>query len=164
MFVFRPFCITHSFVVAGENAPCGAGRTRTRAGNVPSLTSEPTHRWSLVGCSAPRSSIREVDAVLAGGRATATTNSCTGNRDKATRGKRSQFLELIGSVAVAVPADYTRYMNQPVFIWGKWEKLSSKAGSCHKSEMVDPSPRTITCSPLVNASIFPFFGDRNGQK
>jgi hypothetical protein len=35
-----------------------------------------------VGCSAPRSSIHEVDAVLAGGRATATTNSCTGNRDK----------------------------------------------------------------------------------
>jgi hypothetical protein len=119
MFVFRPFCITHSFVVAGENAPCGAGRTRTRAGNVPSLTSEPTHRWSLVGCSAPRSSIREVDAVLAGGRATATTNSRTANRDKATRGKRSQFLELIGSVAVAVPANCTRYMNQPCIYMGK---------------------------------------------
>src|SRR6266568_5969551 len=104
---FRPFCMAHSLVMAGENAPCGARRTRTRAGDVRSLTSEPTH--SLVGCSAPRSSIHEVDAVLAGGRATATTNSCTGNRDKAPRGKRSQFLELIGSVAVAVPADYTRY-------------------------------------------------------
>ncbi len=33
-------------------------------------------------------------------------------RDKAPRKKCSQFLELIGSVAVAVPADYTRY-NQP---------------------------------------------------
>jgi hypothetical protein len=71
-----------------------------------------------VGCSAPRSPIHEVDAVLAGGRATATTNSCTGNRDKAPR-KCSQFLELIGSVAVAVPADYTRYMNQPCVYMGK---------------------------------------------
>jgi hypothetical protein len=63
-------------------------------------------------CCAPRSSIHEVDAVLVGGRATPTTNSCTGNRDKAPRRKCSQFLDLIGSVAVAVPADYTRYMNQ----------------------------------------------------
>ena len=71
-----------------------------------------------MGCSAPRSSIHEVDAVLAGGRATATTNSCTGYRDKATRGKRSQFLELIGSVAVAVPADYTRY-EPTVYLYGE---------------------------------------------
>ena len=41
--------------------------------------------------------IHEVDAVLAGGRATPTTNSCAGNRDKAPQRKRSQFLELIGS-------------------------------------------------------------------
>jgi hypothetical protein len=34
-------------------------------------------------------------------------------------GKCSQFLELIGSVAVAVPADYTRYMNQPCVYMGK---------------------------------------------
>src|SRR5436190_2066091 len=32
------------------------------------------------------------------------------------------------SVAVAVPADYTRYMNQPYIYVGKWEKLSSTAG------------------------------------
>jgi len=44
-----------------------------------------------VGCSAPRSPIHEVDAVLAGGRATATTNSCTGNRDKAPRGSARNF-------------------------------------------------------------------------
>jgi len=91
MFVFRPLCMAHSLVMAGENAPCGAPRTRTRAGDVRSLTSVPTHRWSLVGCSAPRSSIHEVDAVLAGGRAAATTNSCTGNRDKAPRGSAHNF-------------------------------------------------------------------------
>ena len=53
--------------------------------------------------------IHEVDAVLAGGRATPTTNSCAGNRDKVPRRKCSQFLELIGSVAVPAPADYTIY-------------------------------------------------------
>jgi hypothetical protein len=50
-----------------------------------------------------------------------------------------------------------------VFIWGRWEKLSSLAGSAilageqsvhRKSEMVDPSRCTITCSPLENASTF----------
>jgi hypothetical protein len=59
-----------------------------------------------------RVSIHEVGAVLVGGRATPTMNSCTGNRHKGPRRKCSQFLELVGSVAVAVPADYTRYMNQ----------------------------------------------------
>jgi hypothetical protein len=116
-----------------------------------------------VGCSAPRSPIHEVDAVLAGGRATATTNSCTGNRDKAPR-KCSQFLELIGSVAVAVPADYTRYMNQPCVYMEKvgetvkfgWERHPRRGtvGPPQESEMVDPSRCTITCSPLENASTF----------
>ena len=36
-------------------------------------------------------------------------------------------LKLNGSVTVAVPANYTPHimMHQSVFIWGKWEKLSS---------------------------------------
>jgi hypothetical protein len=36
-------------------------------------------------------------------------------------------LKLNGSVTVAVPADYTPHImkHQWVFIWGKWEKLSS---------------------------------------
>jgi hypothetical protein len=36
-------------------------------------------------------------------------------------------LKLNGSVTVAVPADYTPDImkHQRVFIWGKWEKLSS---------------------------------------
>ena len=50
---------------------------------------------------------------------TPTTNSCAGNRDKVPRRKCSQFLELIGSVAVAVPANCTRYMNQPCIYMGK---------------------------------------------
>ena len=37
MLVFRPFCMAHSLVVAGANAPCGARRTRTRAGDAHSL-------------------------------------------------------------------------------------------------------------------------------
>jgi hypothetical protein len=116
-----------------------------------------------MGCSPPRSPIHEVDAVLAGGRATATTNSCTGNRDKAPR-KCSQFLELIGSVAVAVPADYTRYMNQPCVYMEKvgetvkfgWERHPRRGtvGPPQESEMVDPSRCTITCSPFENASTF----------
>ena len=28
MFVFRPLCMAHSFVMAGENAPCGGQPTR----------------------------------------------------------------------------------------------------------------------------------------
>ena len=122
MFVFRPFCITHPLVVAGENAPCGARRTRTRAGNV--------H-------SAPRSSIRARSC-----RATATTNSCLAIEDKAPRRKCSQFLELIGSAAVAVPADYTRYMNRPL-IWGKWEKLSRTAGSPSRPRPTSRWPRSM---------------------
>jgi hypothetical protein len=34
-------------------------------------------------------------------------------------------LKLNGSVTVAVPADYTPHIMKRVFIWGKWEKLSS---------------------------------------
>src|SRR5262249_29785762 len=41
-------------VVACENAPCGARRTRTRACDMHSLTSEPTHRRSPVASSAPK--------------------------------------------------------------------------------------------------------------
>jgi len=33
----RPFCMAHSLVVAGANAPCGAPRTRTRARDAHSL-------------------------------------------------------------------------------------------------------------------------------
>jgi hypothetical protein len=107
------------------------------------------------------SSIHEVDAVLAGGRATATTNSCTGNRDKAPRGKCSQFLELIGSVAVAVPADYARYIyiyiyEPTVYLHGESGRncqvgsaiLAGEHSVPRKSEMVDPSRCTITCPPL----------------
>jgi hypothetical protein len=73
--------------------------------------------------------------VLFGGRATPTTNSCTGNRDKAPRRKCSQFLDLIGSVAVAVPADYTRYMNQACIYMRKvgeavkdgWQPIAAEA-------------------------------------
>src|SRR5262249_26022389 len=79
-----------------------------------SLTSEPTHSRRTIETLWPAlHPIHEVDAVLAGGRATPTTNSCAGNRDKAPRRKRSQFLELIGSVAVPAPADYTRYIYEP---------------------------------------------------
>jgi hypothetical protein len=76
-----------------------------------SLTSEPTHsRFTLEALWPAPHPIHKVDAVLAGGRATPTTNSCAGNRDKAPRRECSQFLELIGSVAVPAPADYTRYI------------------------------------------------------
>ena len=36
-------------------------------------------------------------------------------------------LKLNGSVTVAVPADYTPHImkHQWLFVWGKWEKLSS---------------------------------------
>ena len=81
-----------------------------------SLTSEPTHSRCTVEALWPAlHPIHEVDAVLAGGRATPTTNSCAGNflccyRDKVPPRKCSQFLELIGSVAVPAPANYTRYI------------------------------------------------------
>src|SRR5262245_1306456 len=111
MFVLRPLCMAHSFVVAGENPPCGARRTRTRACDRHSLTSELTRsRFTVEAVWPAPHPIHEVDAVLAGGRATPTTNSCAGNRDKVPRRKCSQFLELLGSLAVPAPADYTRYI------------------------------------------------------
>ena len=88
-------------VVACENAPCDARRTRIRACDTHSLTSEPTHSRSPVACSAPN----EVDAVLAGGRATPTANFCAGNRDKAPRRKCSQFPELINSAHLPTTHD-----------------------------------------------------------
>src|SRR5262245_30794119 len=75
-----------------------------------SLTSEPTHRRSLWPALHPN---HEVDAVLAGGRATPTTNSCAGNRDKAPRRKCSQFLELITSVVVVGTCRTTREIYEP---------------------------------------------------
>jgi len=62
-----------------------------------------------VACCAPGSSIHRGDAALAAGRPDPTTKSCTGSGDKGPGGNDHNFLELIGSVAVAVPADYTRY-------------------------------------------------------
>jgi hypothetical protein len=96
-----------------------------------------------VACFSPRSSIHEVDAVLVGGRATPTTNSCTGNRDKAPRRKCSQFLDLIGSVAVAVPADYTRYMNQACIYMRKvgeavkdgWQPIAAEAQNLRMAQV-----------------------------
>jgi hypothetical protein len=68
------------------------------------------------------------------------------------------------SVAVAVPADYTRYMNQPCVYMEKvgetvkfgWERHPRRGtvGPPQESEMVDPSRCTITCSPLEKASTF----------
>src|SRR6266436_10204800 len=98
----------------------GAAHEETRACDMHSLTSEPTHSRRTVEALWPAlHPIHEVDAVLAGGRATPTTNSCAGNRDKAPRRKCSQFLELISSVVVVVPADYTLYMNQLFIYMGR---------------------------------------------
>jgi hypothetical protein len=133
MFVLRPFCITHSFVVAGENAPCGARRTRTRAGNVHSLTGEPKSCGLL--CTAFINPFSLVPSHR-------NNESRLAIEDKAPRRKCSQFLELIGSAAVAVPADYTRYMNRPL-IWGKWEKLSSTAGSPSRPRPTSRWPRSM---------------------
>jgi len=88
-------------------------------GDVHALTSDPTHSWSSVACSAPRSSIHETNAVLAGGRVAATTNSCTRNGDKVPRRKCSQFPELIGSVAVQYLRLDTIYLKQPCIHLGK---------------------------------------------
>ena len=56
-----------------------------------SLTSEPTHSRRTVEALWPAlHPIHEVDAVLAGGRATPTTNSCAGNKDKAPRSRRGR--------------------------------------------------------------------------
>jgi hypothetical protein len=79
-----------------------AAHEETRACDMHSLTSEPTHSRRTVEALWPAlHPIHEVAAVLAGGRATPTTNSCAGNRDKAPRRKCSQFPELISSAAVA---------------------------------------------------------------
>src|SRR5215831_4563222 len=98
--------------------------------------------------------IHEVDAVLAGGRATPTTNSCAGNRDKAPRRKRSQFLELIGSVAVPAPADYTRYiyiyMNQPCIYVGKVGETVKYDWARH------PRPGTVGPTPRMQTQFCPF--------
>src|SRR5262249_44114014 len=46
-------------VVACENAPCGARRTRTRACDMHSLTSEPTHRRRPVVLLCTRAAIQD---------------------------------------------------------------------------------------------------------
>src|SRR5262245_60251308 len=115
MFVFRPFCMAHSFVVASH---CSVLRTRTGAGVMNLSKSRSTveapwptsHRVSL---------IHDADAFLVGGRAAPPTNPCTGSRDNAPQ-KCSQFMELIGSVVVPVPADlHATCMNQFRVVWGR---------------------------------------------
>jgi hypothetical protein len=131
MLVFRPFCITHSFVVAGEKMLRAAQEER-EPGLVMCILCRVSRRTvEVLWPALHRVSIHEVGAVLVGGRATPTMNSCTGNRDKATRGKCSQFLELLGSVAVAVPANYTRYMNQPCIYMGKVGETVKDGWECH---------------------------------
>src|SRR5262249_60399370 len=74
------------------------------------------------------------------------TNSCAGNRDKAPRRKRSQFLELIGSVAVPAPADYTRYIYEPtVYLCGKVGETVKYGWAGHpRRGTVGPTPRMQT--------------------
>jgi len=77
-----------------------------------------SHRVSL---------IHDADAFLVGGRAAPPTNPCTGSRDNAPQ-KCSQFMELIGSVVVPVPADlHATCMNQFRVVWGRRYNLSSTA-------------------------------------
>src|SRR6266540_1758282 len=95
-----------------------AAHEETRACDMHSLTSEPTHSRRTAEALWPAlHPIHEVAAVLAGGRGTPTTNSCAGNRDKAPRRKCSQFLELISSAAVA--RLHAIHMNQPCIYVGK---------------------------------------------
>jgi hypothetical protein len=116
-----------------------------------------------VGCSAPGSPIHEVDAVLAGGRATATTNSCTGNRDKApgevlaisganwfSRRGRTCRLHAIYEPTVCLYGESGRNCQ----VWLGAPSSPGNSRSPQESEMVDPSRCTITCSPLENASTF----------
>src|ERR1700726_4840183 len=79
----------------------------------------------------PRAAGREPErAELRRPRSCATCTICS---EKISSRKRSRFLGLIGSLVVAVPADYTRYlMNRLRIIWGYQEELSSTAahGEC----------------------------------
>ena len=69
-----------------------------------------------VACCAPRSSIHKADAALAGGRAVLTTILVLAV--DSPRRKCSEFLDLIGSIVVAVPANKCRiYMNETCTIW-----------------------------------------------
>jgi hypothetical protein len=86
----------------------GRVKTKTSAGGLQSLVSGPRTVAALAAVQRV-SSMHKADAALRGNRPVPTTNSCIRSEDEGHRRKCSQFLELIGSVVVAVPADYTRY-------------------------------------------------------
>jgi hypothetical protein len=65
----------HSLVVACENAPCCARRTRTRAYDVHS----PEQRDDALLKPSPAAQFNEADAALAEGRADPKASSCAGN-------------------------------------------------------------------------------------
>ena len=134
-------------VACEKKAPCDARRTRIRACDTHSLTSEPTHSRRTVEALWPAlHPIHEVDAVLAGGRATPTTNSCAGNRDKAPRRKCSQFPELISSAAVAGTCRlHAIYMNQQCIYVGKVGETVKYGWARHpRRGTVGPTPRMQT--------------------
>src|SRR4029453_13534054 len=124
-----------------------AAHEETRACDMHSLPSEPTHSRRTVEALWPAlHSIHEVAAVLAGGRATPTTNSCAGNRDKAPRRKCSQFPELISSAAVAGTCRlHAIYMNQPCIYVGKVGETVKCGWARHpRRGTVGPTPRMQT--------------------
>jgi hypothetical protein len=85
----------------------------------------------------------EVDAVLAGGGATPTTNSCAGNRDKAPRRKCSQFLEQLLRSSWSAPAElHARYMNQQCILCGEsGRNCQVRLGARSSPGTVGPMPR-----------------------
>jgi hypothetical protein len=112
-----------------------------------SLTSEPTHSRRTVEALWPAlHPIHKVAAVLAGGRATPTTNSCAGNRDKGPRRKCSQFPELISSAAVAGTCRLQAiYMNQQCIYVGKVGETVKYGRARHpRRGTVGPTPRMQT--------------------
>ena len=89
----------------------------------------------------------EAGAALTGGRADPTANSCTSNGDKAPRKKCTQILELIGSVAVAVPARlHATYMNQPCIHMGK-------AGETVKHAALSKNSQSNSTPPAVPVAL-----------
>src|SRR4030081_496441 len=92
-----------------------------------------------------------------GARADPTANSCTSNGDKAPRKKCIQILELIGSVAVAVPARlHATYMNQPCIHMGKAGETANPAPLRKNSQSNSPPqavPVALRIAPVRSARI-----------
>jgi hypothetical protein len=109
------------------------------------------------------SSMHKADAALRGNRPAPTTNSCIRSEDEGPRRQCSQFLELTGSVVVAVPADYTRYEPNICYMETTREIVKNGSAARHPCRrQLAPGPADLAQSRLTKPATYDFdtFGNQ----